>query len=37
MGRIEVNPAGHRGGVTRRSPDRRLHPMVMALEESEPF
>jgi hypothetical protein len=32
MGRIEVKPAGQRGGVNRRSPDRRLRPMVMALE-----
>ena len=32
MGRIEVKRAGHRGGVTRRNPDRRLRPMVMALE-----
>ena len=32
MGCIEVKPARHRGGVTRRNPDRRLRPMVMALE-----
>ena len=30
MGCIEVKPARHRGGVTRRNPDRRLRPMVMA-------
>jgi hypothetical protein len=32
MRRIGVKPAGHRGGVTRRSRDRRLRPLVMALE-----
>ena len=32
MGRIEVKPAGQRGGVNRRSPDRRLRPTVTALE-----
>jgi hypothetical protein len=32
MGRIEVKPARHRGGVTRRSPDRRLRPILMAPE-----
>ena len=30
MGCIEVKPAQHRGGVTRRTPDRRLRPTVMA-------
>jgi hypothetical protein len=32
MGRVEVKPAGHRGGVNRRSAYRRLRPTVMALE-----
>jgi hypothetical protein len=32
MGRIEVKTARHCGGVTRRNPDRRLHPTVMGLE-----
>jgi hypothetical protein len=33
MGCIEVKPPRHRGGVTRWNPDRRLRPMVMALED----
>ena len=37
MGRIEVKPAQHRGGVPREIRDRPLRPTVMALEETEPF
>ena len=36
MSCVEVKPARHRGGVTRRNPDRRLRPMVMALEAGWP-
>jgi hypothetical protein len=32
MGRIEVKPGGHHGGVKKRNPDRRLRPTVTALE-----
>jgi hypothetical protein len=30
---VEVKPARHRGGVARWYPDRRLRPMVMALQD----